>query len=148
MVAQKSPLKNSKPLLVVANLLIAAGIIGAAGLAYQIWGTNVTSAILAQQERTALQREFSDPTKLTPSLVEPEASKSFALVTIPALKLKDFPLVQGIEESDLMIEKSRADSVLLSHRVGIWASTFSNAALPKNNWFSLVRCLIVSKIPS
>lgn len=101
MVAQKSPLKNSKPLLVVANLLIAAGIIGAAVLAYQIWGTNVTSAILAHQERTALQREFSDPTKLTPSLVEPEASKSFALVTIPALKLKDFPLVQGIEESDL-----------------------------------------------
>jgi len=101
MAAQKNPLKNSKSLRVVANVLIAVGIIGAAGIAYQVWGTNLTSAVLAEQERSALKQEFSQPTKLIPSLVEPEASKSFALVTIPALNLKDFPLVQGIEESDL-----------------------------------------------
>ncbi len=101
MAAQKNPLKNSKSLRVVANVLIAVGIIGAAGIAYQVWGTNLTSAVLAEQERSALKQEFSQPAKLIPSLVEPEASKSFALVTIPALNLKDFPLVQGIEESDL-----------------------------------------------
>jgi sortase A len=101
MAAQKNPLKNSKSLRIVANVLIAVGIIGAAGIAYQVWGTNITSAVLAEQERTALKSEFSQPKKLVPSLVEPEESKSFALVTIPALNLKDFPLVQGIEESDL-----------------------------------------------
>jgi sortase A len=101
MAAQKNPLKNPKILRLIANGLIAVGIIGAAAIAYQVWGTNVTSAVLAQQERTALQIEFSKPNNLVPSLVEPEASKSFALVTIPKLKVKDFPLVQGIEERDL-----------------------------------------------
>ena len=101
MAAQKNPLKNPKLLRLIANGLIALGIIGAAAIAYQVWGTNVTSAVLAQQERTALQIEFSKPNNLVPSLVEPEASKSFALVTIPKLKVKDFPLVQGIEERDL-----------------------------------------------
>ena len=101
MAAQKNPLKNPKLLRLIANGLIAVGIIGAAAIAYQVWGTNVTSAVLAQQERTALQIEFSKPNNLVPSLVEPEASKSFALVTIPKLKVKDFPLVQGIEERDL-----------------------------------------------
>ena len=101
MAAQKNPLKNPKLLRLIANGLIAVGIIGAAAIAYQVWGTNVTSAVLAQQERTALQIEFSKPNNLVPSLVEPDASKSFALVTIPKLKVKDFPLVQGIEERDL-----------------------------------------------
>ena len=101
MVAQKNPLARSKPLRIVANALIAIGIVAAAAIAYQVWGTNVTSAILADQERTALKREFSQPNNLVPSLVEPEASKSFGLVSIPALNLKDFPLVQGIEERDL-----------------------------------------------
>ena len=101
MVAQKNSLARSKPLRIVANALIAVGIIAAAAIAYQVWGTNVTSAILADQERTALKREFSQPNNLVPSLVEPEASKSFGLVSIPALKLEDFPLVQGIEERDL-----------------------------------------------
>ena len=101
MATQKNPLKNPKLFRLIANALIAVGIIGAAAIAYQVWGTNVTSAVLAQQERTALQIEFSKPNNLIPSLVEPEASKSFALVTIPKLKVKDFPLVQGIEERDL-----------------------------------------------
>jgi sortase A len=101
MAAQKNSLRNSKLLRIIANVLIAVGIIGAAGIAYQVWGTNITSSLLANQERAVLQREFSQPNKLIPSLVEPEASKSFALVTIPALNLKDFPLLQGIEESDL-----------------------------------------------
>lgn len=101
MAAQTNPLKSSKLLRIVANALIALGIIGAAGIGYQVWGTNLTSAFLAEQERGALQREFDQPAKLVPSLVEPAASKSFALVTIPALKLKDFPLVQGIEDGDL-----------------------------------------------
>jgi len=101
MAAQKNSLKNSKPLRIVANVLIALGIIGSAAIANQLWGTNITSAILANQERSALQKEFSQSSKLVPSLVEPEASKAFALVTIPALGLKDFPLVQGIEDSDL-----------------------------------------------
>ncbi len=101
MAAQKNPLARSKLLRIVANALIAVGIIAAAAIAYQLWGTNVTSAILADQERTALKREFSQPNKLVPSLVEPEASKSFGLVSIPVLNLKDFPLVQGIEERDL-----------------------------------------------
>lgn len=81
--------------------MIAVGIICAAAIAYQLWGTNVVSGLMANQERNELRSQFNSESVAPPSLIEPATGKAFALVSIPKIGVKDYPLVQGIEDEQL-----------------------------------------------
>ena len=101
MAAQKKPLTRNRLIRRIANALIAAGLICASAIAYQLWGTNIVSGFAANQERDQLRAQFDSNAVQTPALVEPITGEAFALVTIPKLGIEDYPLVQGIEDDQL-----------------------------------------------
>jgi sortase A len=85
----------------IANSLIAVGAIAALAVAYQVWGTNLVSGIVAGQERSTLHKEFESPITQVPNLVQPKVGTPFALISIPKLNVKDVPLIQGIDDAQL-----------------------------------------------
>jgi sortase A len=85
--------------LIVANLLIAAGVVVAGFVVYEVAVSNWISQ--AETKAVATKLESSFETKRVD--VVPKKGEAFALITIPRLgeKVNSLPVIEGIDQSDL-----------------------------------------------
>jgi sortase A len=85
--------------LIVANLLIAAGIVVAGFVVYEV----AVSNWISQAETTAAATKLESTFKTKRVDVVPKKGEAFALITIPRLgeKVNSLPVIEGIDQSDL-----------------------------------------------
>ena len=89
-----------KPLtLIVANLLIAAGVVVAGFVVYEV----AVSNWISQAETTAAATKLESTFETKRVDVVPTKGEAFALITIPRLgeKVNSLPVIEGIDQSDL-----------------------------------------------
>jgi sortase A len=85
--------------LLLANLLIAAGVVVGGFVVYEVFITNLIAEQATKQQVDELTEKFAE----SPAEVSPTKGEAFALITIDRLgdKVNKLPVIEGIDQSDL-----------------------------------------------
>lgn len=85
--------------LLLANLLIAAGVVVGGFVVYEVFVTNLIAEQDTKQQVDQLTKKFAE----SPAEVRPTKGEAFALITIDRLgdKVNKLPVIEGIDQSDL-----------------------------------------------
>ena len=86
-------------ILILANLLISAGVVVGGVVVYEVVVTNLIAEQATKQQVEKLTARFAK----SPVEVQPKKGEAFALITIDRLgeKVKNLPIIEGIDQSDL-----------------------------------------------